>query len=51
MNGEHYFDGFILSLKKDRAMKKISNIIDNLNKGESMNVDTIKDTLKEVLVS
>ncbi len=51
MNGDHYFDGFIASLKKERAMKKISNIIDILNKGEMVDVDTIKDTLKEVLVS
>ena len=50
MKGVHYFDGFIVSLK-NRAMKKISDIIDKLNNGESVDVFTIKDILKEVLVS
>ena len=49
MNGDHYFDGFIISLKKERAMRKISDILERLNNGESVDVDSVKNTLKEVL--
>ena len=31
MKGDHFFDGFILSLKKDRAMKQIEDILEKLN--------------------
>ena len=36
MKGDHFFDGFILSLKKDRAMKQIEDILEKLNDGETL---------------
>ena len=31
MKGNHFFDGFILTLKKERAMKQIEDILEKLN--------------------
>ena len=33
MKGNHFFDGFILTLKKERAMKQIEDILEKLNDG------------------
>jgi len=50
MKGEHVFDGYILSLKKERAMKKIGDIINKLNEGKIMDPQYIDNYLEEFLV-
>jgi hypothetical protein len=50
MKGEHVFDGYILSLKKERAMKKIGDIINKLNEGKIMDPHYIDNYLEEFLV-
>ncbi|MDP6615223.1 MAG: hypothetical protein QF835_09410 [Candidatus Marinimicrobia bacterium] len=50
MKGEHVFDGYILSLTKERAMKKIGDIINKLNEGKIMDPQYIDNYLEEFLV-
>ena len=47
MKGDHVFDGYILSIKKYRAMKQIEDIIQRLNDGETLDVQYLKKQLKE----
>ena len=49
MKGDHFFDGFILTLKKDRAMKKIEDILEKLNDGETLDDHYINKQLEEFL--
>ena len=49
MKGDHFFDGFILSLKKDRAMKQIENILEKLNDGETLDDQYMNKYLEEFL--
>ena len=49
MKGDHFFDGFILSLKKDRAMKQIENILEKLNDGETLDDNYMNKYLEEFL--
>ena len=49
MKGAHVFDGYILSIKKYRAMKQIEDIIQRLNDGETLDVQYLKKQLKEFL--
>ena len=49
MKGDHVFDGYILSIKKYRAMKQIEDIIQRLNDGETLDVQYLKKQLKEFL--
>ena len=49
MKGDHVFDGYILSIKKYRAMKQIEDIIQRLNDGETLDVQYLKKQLKEIL--
>ena len=49
MKGDHFFDGFILSLKKDRAMKQIEDILEKLNDGETLDDHYINKQLEEFL--
>ena len=49
MKGDHVFDGYILSIKKYRAMKQIEDIIQRLNYGETLDVQYLKKQLKEFL--
>ena len=49
MKGDHIFDGYILSIKKYRAMKQIEDIIQRLNDGETLDVQYLKKQLKEFL--
>jgi len=50
MKGDHFFDGFILTLKKDRAMKKIEDILEKLNDGATLDGEYINKQLEEFLV-
>lgn len=45
--GDHYFDGFIKDYKKDEAKKIIQSIIDELNEGNLLSSNEIKEKLKE----
>ena len=49
MKGDHFFDGFILTLKKDRAMKQIEDILKKLNDGETLDDHDINKQLEEFL--
>ena len=49
MKGDHFFDGFILSLKKDRAMKQIEDILEKLNDGETLDDNYMNKYLEEFL--
>ena len=51
MKGDHYFDGFIFTLKKERAMKQIQDIVDRLNGGESLNSEHLEKQLEEFLAN
>ena len=49
MKGDHYFDGFILTLKKERAMKQIEDILEKLNDGETLDDQYVNKQLEEFL--
>ena len=49
MKGDHYFDGFIFTLKKERAMKQIEDIVSRLNEGETLDDQYLNMQLKEFL--
>ena len=49
MKGDHFFDGFILTLKKERAMKQIEDIVSRLNEGETLDDQYLNMQLKEFL--
>jgi len=49
MKGDHFFDGFILTLKKDRAMKQIEDILEKLNDGETLDDQYMNKYLEEFL--
>ena len=49
MKGDHFFDGFILTLKKDRAMKQIEDILEKLNDGETLDDHYMNKKLEEFL--
>ena len=51
MKGVHYFDGFIFTLKKERAMKQLQDIVDRLNGGESLNSEHLEKQLEEFLAN
>jgi len=51
MKGDHFFDGFILTLKKERAMKQIEDILEKLNDGETLDEHNIIKQLEEFLVA
>ena len=49
MKGDHFFDGFILTLKKERAMKQIEDIVSRLNEGETLDDQYLNKQLREFL--
>ena len=49
MKGDHFFVGFILTLKKERAMKQIEDIVSRLNEGETLDDQYLNMQLKEFL--
>jgi putative component of toxin-antitoxin plasmid stabilization module len=50
MAGEHFFDGYILSMKKERAKQRIASILERLNAGEEIQPEKVEDELAEFLV-
>ena len=51
MKGNHFFDGFILTLKKERAMKQIEDILEKLNDGETLDDQYVNKQLEEFLAT
>ena len=51
MLGDHVFVGYILTLKKERAMKNIDDVLSRLNGGEQINPEFIEDELAEFLAN
>ena len=49
MKGDHFFDGFILTLKKERAMKQIEDIVYRLNEGETLDDQYLNKQLRGFL--
>jgi hypothetical protein len=46
MRGEHIFDGFILHRQRQEAKELIGNLVECLNRGESLTSTEIEDRLK-----
>ncbi|MFB3903209.1 MAG: hypothetical protein ACE15E_07135 [Acidobacteriota bacterium] len=49
MAGEHFYDGFILNLKKDEAKSAINDIISRLNRGEEVQPSEVDQALRPYL--
>jgi hypothetical protein len=49
MAGEHYFDGFIKDYRKDDAKKIIEKIISDLNDGNMVKPEEIREMLREFI--
>jgi hypothetical protein len=47
MAGDHFFDGFIKDYKKDEAKEIIQSIVIELNDGNNISPDSIRERLKE----
>ena len=50
MLGDHYYDGYFLTLKKERAMRDIDGVVDRLNTAGDMDLDELKRELSEILI-
>ncbi len=51
MRGDHIFDGYFLTLKKERAMKNIETVVGRLNNSEELDSEDLKEQLAEILVN
>ncbi len=51
MAGEHFYDGFIRTFKKDQAKETISELLARLNKGEKLSPEDVAETLKPYMPS
>jgi thiaminase len=49
MAGEHYYDGFIKEYRKDEAKKIIAKIVEDLNKGVTIEPVKIREMLAEFI--
>lgn len=49
MAGSSYFDGFIKEFGKDKAKQVIEDVVAQLNEGNLISKDEIKERLKEFL--
>ena len=47
--GSHYFDGFIKDYKKEEAKKIIDSIVNDLNEGNLIKPEEIKEKLKDYI--
>jgi hypothetical protein len=50
MRGDHVFDGFLLYRESQQAKRVVSEILDRLNRGESVDMSAIETQLKPFLV-
>ncbi len=46
MRGEHIYDGFLLHRERQQGKQVVSEIIDRLNRGESVDARAIEESLK-----
>ncbi len=51
MAGEHFYDGFIRTFKKDQAKETIDQLLARLNNGERLTLSEVADTLKPYMPS
>jgi hypothetical protein len=51
MAGEHVFDGFLRTYKKDLAKETIGKLLDRMNSGEKVTGDEIAQQLKPFMPS
>ena len=49
MRGEHVYDGFLLHRDSQRAKHEVAEILDRLNRGETLDMNVIEDKLKPFL--
>ena len=49
MRGEHIFDGFLLHRDRNQAKQAVDEILDRLNRGESVDRDQIEQKLQPFL--
>lgn len=45
MAGEHFFDGFIRSFKKEEAKQAVAQVLERLNSGESLSPAAIEEAM------
>ncbi len=45
MRGEHIFDGFLLHRERNQAKQLVDQILERLNQGESVDADSIRESL------
>jgi hypothetical protein len=49
MRGQHIFDGFLLHRERNQAKQVVDELLDRLNRGESVDEGTIRHTLQPYL--
>lgn len=48
MAGEHFFDGFLMDLRKDEGKRRIDDIVARLNRGESLKAEDVERELTAI---
>jgi hypothetical protein len=51
MAGEHFYDGFIRSYRKDQAKELIDKILSRMNEGEKLSPDQVESEIKAFVPS
>src|SRR5580658_8196917 len=51
MAGEHFYDGFIRSYRKDQAKEMILAILNRMNEGEKLSVEQVESEIKAFIPS
>jgi hypothetical protein len=49
MRGQHIFDGFLLHRERNRAKQVVDELLERLNRGESVDEGAIKESLQNYL--
>lgn len=49
MRGQHVFDGFLLHRERNTAKQVVDGLLDRLNRGEQLEENTIRESLKPYL--
>ena len=49
MRGEHIFDGFLLHRERNQAKQVVDELLDRLNRGESVDESAIRESLQPYL--
>ena len=48
MAGEHFFDGFLLERRKEEGKRKVQELIERLNAGETFGPDVVERELASI---